>query len=76
MKRLLITAAAIVPAFALAAPAAATTYIGTRLVGTATATLSITTDSTIGALSVSNSQRSLETRPGQKAVNICNCPRM
>lgn len=54
MKTLLITTAAIAAAFAFAAPTAATTYIGTRHVGAATAQLSITTDGTLGVLAFGN----------------------
>ena len=51
MKSLLLAACA---AISLAGAADATTYVGNRTAGTATAALSITTDNTIGVLSTAN----------------------
>lgn len=54
MKKQLLASAAALAVFAASTSAQAATYIGTRTVDTATVNLSITTDDTIGALTVPN----------------------
>jgi len=54
MKRNLMSAAVAALTLTAAVPAQAITYTGTRIVGTQTAQLSITTDDTLGVLSTAN----------------------
>ncbi len=46
--------AALLAGTAIAVPASATTYIGTRTIGTGSVNISITTDNTVGALTAAN----------------------
>ena len=54
MKHIITSVAALGLALMTAVPAQAITYTGTRVVGTQTAQLSITTDDTVGVLSAAN----------------------
>lgn len=70
MTRFLMSGAALVVALMSAAPAQAITYIGNRTIGAGSASLSITTDDTLGILSKVNiiDWTITVTKPGESAL--------